>query len=156
MAWFIVPQVIKIKGVEVEVEMKRLLYFPKTDKRFGNPDGFGKIKDPYAPWQVLIAADGWKPDQAWRVKISPAGNYSIVYNEYDEPLRPGDRNYPGIRHVVNQDNMLSMQAIVLKLMERTRDANLVNKVIGMLHQAHQEYVPKKTDGRKKTRRRKAG
>lgn len=137
MAWKIVPQVIKVKGVEVEVLIKRLLYYPEADKRFGTTKGFGRLKPKNSPWQVLIAADGWG-EKFWKVKISPSGNFSIVYNEGEEALPPGHPKYPGVRRYVNQETMLSFNAIAKRLMERIKDEEFVRTVLVMLATAEME------------------
>lgn len=91
----IVPQVIKVRGVEVEVNCKQICYFPMTDAK-GVLTGFGRLQN--APWQVCIQRANWG-DAIVKIRYNDkSGRFSIIFNEQQDPIDPWDR-----RRKVNPD-----------------------------------------------------
>lgn len=99
----IVPQVVKVRGVEIEVACKQLRFFPKINPKSNSIEGFGILKN--QPWQVCIQRANWKDEDVVKVRYyDKNGRFSIVYNEQLDPVDPWDKRWePGkVRKVVNR------------------------------------------------------
>ena len=139
--WRIVPQIVKVRGVEIEVNCKQIRFFPKFNAS-GGLEGFGLLQS--CPFQVCIQRAGWPDDAIFKVRYNDkSGKFSIIYNEQMDPVDPYDRRWePGkVRKVVNKDDHLSTDRIEEILASRikttdgrteTPDVEFIEQVLGEL------------------------
>ena len=72
----IVPQVITVKGVEMEVNCKQLKCFPVFEN--GQLERFGVLKR--HPWQVCIQRANWQEDKIVKILYyDNNGPFSMVF-----------------------------------------------------------------------------
>ena len=134
MSWEIVPQTVTVKGVEMNVDVKNVQYYPKQTE---NGLRFGRLSHPYL--RVIVRRDTWKND-TWEIKFY-GNRYSIVYSRVNDPINPKNRGryIPGkgenndtSRVVVNEDKNLSPAAFQRFLTDRIKDPIFAATIMRLL------------------------
>lgn len=122
--WRIVPQIVNVRGTEVQVDCKQIRFFPKYNAQ-GGLEGFGMLKS--CPWQVCVQRANWPDGQIWKIRWNPGtGKWAVIYNEQMDPIDPHDRRWTPektARKVINQDNNLTSDGIERILRDRIKDGS---------------------------------
>lgn len=142
--WRIVPQIVRVKGEEVEVDVKLVRFFPELCPTTNQVVGFGWLAPSVMPYQVIIQRANWGPEDVWRVQYNPTTNkFRIVYREWDDPVDPRSRHWTGPGHVirrVEEDRGMSLALFMQTLAERVKDPQFEGQILGLLMSADKQAV----------------